>query len=98
MQKKLKKLLTTDELAWMTQRGFADADEKVEKKFVAVHYEMSKLATKEDVHGLKSDIQESEGRLLNAINGIDVKRTELEDLREDVRELTARMSSLEKKR
>ena len=98
MQKKLKKSLTTDELARMTQRGFAAVDEK----FIEVHHEMLKLATKDDlresVKGLKNDIQESEGRLLNAIKGIDVKRAELEDLREDVKELAVRVSAFEKKR
>ena len=98
MQKKLKKSITTVELARMTQRGFADVDEK----FVGAHHEISKLATKDDLRestrGLKNDLQESEERLLDAIKSIDVKRAELEDLREDVRELTVRMNSFEKKR
>lgn len=91
MPKKIKKGITVDQLARTTQRGFVEVDEKL----LDIQHDVSGLATKEE---LRTTIQESEGRLLDAIKSIDVKRAEIEDLREDVKELIGRVSMLEKKR
>ena len=72
MKKKDKKIFSVEQLARMTSRGFAAVDERfsaVDEQFTALRRE---TATKADIQGMKTDLRESEERLLNAITNVEV--------------------------
>lgn len=95
--KKIKGGATIDKLARMTAQGFEAVDkkfgaieEKIDEEIGALRGELKNFAT-------KSDLAQTEERLLTAINGIEIKRPEFEILKNDVKDLSHRVSASEKK-
>lgn len=85
--------MTIEQLARMSQKEFAAIGEKIDEVREELREEM-----KTGFAQTTSDLSETEGRLLNAIAGVEVKRREFDSLKGDVAELDARVGSLEKKR
>jgi hypothetical protein len=93
-----KREITLEELARLTQEGFKAVDSRfaaVDASFEAVD---AKLARLESKMATKSDLRESEERLLQAISGNEVRRPDFEALQHDVEDLSGRVKSLEKGR
>jgi hypothetical protein len=53
---------------------------------------------REDISGLRRELHESEGRLLNAIRGIEVRRQDFDTLQAQVEDIGRRLKVVEKRR
>ena len=84
--------MTLEKLAQMTQRGFLSVDKRIDgiEERMATKSDLEKFAT-------KSDLRETEERLLDAIRGIEVKKRDFEALQSEVGELSRRVGAPEKK-
>lgn len=87
-----------DNLARMTQQGFLD----VQKRFEDVDEQFAEIresfATKAEFKEIRHDLHETEERLLDAIQGNEVKKRDFDALADDVEDLDRRVGVLEKKR
>jgi len=87
-QRKFKDGMTVTELARVTNMAF----NKVETRFQEMNHEME--AGFQKIH---IDLSETERRLVDAINNVEVRRPEFDALKEDVEDLSGRVGILEKK-
>jgi polyhydroxyalkanoate synthesis regulator phasin len=84
-QEKFKNDMMVSELARMTNVAFIDLEVRMQTGFQKI---------RRDTH---IEFHETERRLLDAINGIGVRKPEFEALRDDIESLSDRVNSLEKK-
>jgi hypothetical protein len=92
-KRKTDKDMTVMELARITNRAFGDLEirfDGIDEQFRDIRSELRGFATKRDLH-------ETEGRLLAAIGGVEVKRPEFDALKNDVTDLSGRVTFLEKR-
>jgi polyhydroxyalkanoate synthesis regulator phasin len=82
--------ITVEKLAKMTQREFTNVHEEMAVGFATVRREIS---TKAD----KTDLLETEERLLHAIKGIEVRKADFDGLADEVKDLARRVHQLEKR-
>jgi len=91
-QKKFKDEMTVGELARMTNVAFVD----LEVRFQEMHHEMQ-AGFQEIRRDFRVELRETEMRLLDAINGVEVRRPEFDALKNDVEDLSGRVEFLERK-
>ena len=84
--------ITLDELAKMTQRGLTEVRDDLAEDLMTLREE-----TARGIGAVRQDILESEQRLLMAVKGIEVRKEDFVVLRDEVHELTRRVSALEKR-
>lgn len=94
-QKKLKENMTVVELARMTTIAFTDFEIRVRAGFQEMRHEMQ-AGFQEIRRDFQIDLRETESRLIDAINGIEVRRPEFDALKGDVEDLSGRVEFLEK--
>ena len=91
-QKKFKDDMTVVELARMTNTAFTEFEIRFQASIKEMRYEMQS-----GFREIRIDFRETEKRLLNAINGTEVRRPEFDMLKCDVEDLSGRVGILEKK-
>ncbi len=92
-----------DALARMTQRGFIETNKQFGQTIEKLRREV-----RDDLHETESrlrqelvtkrELRETEEHLLDAIRGIEVRRQDFETLEGEVKDLSRRVTTLEKKR
>ena len=92
LRKKTQKDMSVMDLARITNRSFGDLEirfDAIDEQFRDIRVEMRGFST-------KRDLQETEDRLLAAINGVEIKRLEFDALKNDVADLSGRVATIEK--
>jgi len=84
-QEKVNNEMTVAELARMTNIAFTDLETRMQVGFIGVRRDIQG-----EIHGV-------ERRLIDAINGIEVRKPEFEALKNDIEDLSGRVGFLEKK-
>ena len=84
-QEKIKDGMTIAELARMTNIAFTDLETRMQAGFIGVRRDIQG-----EIHGV-------ERRLIDAINGIEVRKPEFDALKNDIENLSGRVGFLEKK-
>jgi hypothetical protein len=91
-KQKSQNCMTVDDLARVTNRAFGDLEKSLDERFDGVHQEIRDFRIEAAVN-----LRETEQRLVDALNRIEIKLPHFETLKVDVEDLSDRVGILEKK-